>query len=430
MSLPATIVGGWASAGHMLSTRRVRVIGLGGRMNGFGWTYLSRDALRRAEAQLAGEGAGVRDEIGFLLIHQRYADRFFPGTSVLHTRLRYVLFVPWMYEDLRRGPTIRSVARAVEQAEVDIAGRLKGLGSGAGVIGGQKHPEPTSQPPSVVYWTALGAWGLLRPRANGRPPSRARVHAALQAEKRGMTDDDGLPLREAEFPFISLPRPPEEWQAREDLDFELTPKEAEFLSARLRAIASPDDPTRASLIARLADRGVPDAAFCWSGEILEVAEQDRAALVRAGQAASLAAIGRGVYAALVEEVRDKGDGRATSRLHRDTLPAVVQTHQKAALRLDVQLLLDDVSGLPDVVVAVIKETIAWLRAGAGNTAGLRAAYAVAERRRKRLRARLTDDLSGRERRVEWDNAQHTLAEPLHFRWGNVHRLLSDLKGAR
>ena len=63
-------------------------------MSSYGWTYLSRSALRRAEHQLSGAGEGVRDEIGFLILHQRYADYFFPGTSVLHTRLRYALFVP------------------------------------------------------------------------------------------------------------------------------------------------------------------------------------------------------------------------------------------------------------------------------------------------------------------------------------------------
>jgi hypothetical protein len=60
----------------------------------FGWTLLSRDALRRAKTQLRDDTEGVRDEIGFLSLHPAYADRFFPGTSVLHTRLRYVLFVP------------------------------------------------------------------------------------------------------------------------------------------------------------------------------------------------------------------------------------------------------------------------------------------------------------------------------------------------
>lgn len=36
-----------------------------------GWTYLSREALARAKAQMDEESMGVRDEIGFLTIHQR-----------------------------------------------------------------------------------------------------------------------------------------------------------------------------------------------------------------------------------------------------------------------------------------------------------------------------------------------------------------------
>ena len=61
-----------------------------------GWTLLSRDVLRRAETHLREDVEGVRDEIGFLSLHPAYADRFFPGTSVLHTRLRYAPFLPWL----------------------------------------------------------------------------------------------------------------------------------------------------------------------------------------------------------------------------------------------------------------------------------------------------------------------------------------------
>ena len=61
-----------------------------------GWTMLSREEMRQAERLASGE-QDTRDEIGFLLIHQGFADRFFPGTSVLHTRVRYALFVPWLY---------------------------------------------------------------------------------------------------------------------------------------------------------------------------------------------------------------------------------------------------------------------------------------------------------------------------------------------
>ena len=63
-----------------------------------GWTMLSRAEMRQVERSLANSDQDTRDEIGFLLIHQGFADRFFPGTSVLHTRVRYALFVPWLYQ--------------------------------------------------------------------------------------------------------------------------------------------------------------------------------------------------------------------------------------------------------------------------------------------------------------------------------------------
>jgi hypothetical protein len=60
-----------------------------------GWIMLSRDEMRQAERLASGE-QDTLDEIGFLLIRQGFADRFFPGTSVLDTRVRYPLFVPWL----------------------------------------------------------------------------------------------------------------------------------------------------------------------------------------------------------------------------------------------------------------------------------------------------------------------------------------------
>ena len=94
----------------------------------FGWTLLSRDALRRADMQLREDVEGVRDEVGFLELHQAYADRFFPGTSVLHTRLRYVLFVPWMYNGLSQDPERHRITALIERREIALAGRLKAAG--------------------------------------------------------------------------------------------------------------------------------------------------------------------------------------------------------------------------------------------------------------------------------------------------------------
>src|ERR1700683_1846909 len=178
-------------------------------MSNYGWTYLSRGALRRADRQLAGSGDGVRDEIGFLIIHQRYADYFFPGTSVLHTRLRYSLFVPWIYQTLYEERSSGRAADILQKAEIALAGRLKDA-KGGGAIGGDKYPEPISQTPSVSYWGALGTWGILRDQG-GRRPSRAHVGAVLQSSHRRALDDDGQALARAELPFTALPKPPDDW---------------------------------------------------------------------------------------------------------------------------------------------------------------------------------------------------------------------------
>jgi hypothetical protein len=73
------------------------------------------------------ESTGVRDEIGFLTIHQSYADRFFPGTSVLHTRARYAIIVPWLFEDLA-GLTGASATRALHDPAAAAAPRFAGHG--------------------------------------------------------------------------------------------------------------------------------------------------------------------------------------------------------------------------------------------------------------------------------------------------------------
>src|SRR3954454_25117742 len=72
-----------------------------GDRSAIGWFMLS-EADRAASARLLeqAEADGTRDELGFGVIHFAYADRFFPGTSVQHTALRYVWFVCWIYQEL------------------------------------------------------------------------------------------------------------------------------------------------------------------------------------------------------------------------------------------------------------------------------------------------------------------------------------------
>src|SRR5690606_1152084 len=54
----------------------------------------------------------TRDELGIGTIRDLLADTLFPGTSTIQTRLRYMLFVPWIYTELEEeGCSSARVAR-------------------------------------------------------------------------------------------------------------------------------------------------------------------------------------------------------------------------------------------------------------------------------------------------------------------------------
>ena len=161
-----------------------------------GWTMLSQAEMRQVDRSLANSDQDTRDEIGFLLIHQAFADRFFPGTSVLHTRVRYALFVPWLYQraafSRRRGTDLNATIRHLL---IELAIRLKQLGGEPhSVIGGDKLGQLTSQPPDRAYWGALRKWGLLLPDVDSRSEALRRLKLLL-VPQRWMTTADDLAMK-------------------------------------------------------------------------------------------------------------------------------------------------------------------------------------------------------------------------------------------
>lgn len=388
-----------------------------------GWTYLSREALARAKAQMDEESMGVRDEIGFLTIHQRYADRFFPGTSVLHTRARYALFVPWLFEDLA-GMIGPAAQRALRERERLLAGRLREAGQ-AQVIGGRVFPKPSSQPPSTVYWNALAVWGILRPRLDGRTISRGQAHRLLKTVG-SPTDDDGQPLLSFEPPFVRLPDRPSNWQGG-DITLRLTKTEAGFLRERLVQLRG-DGGHELSLLAKLVRAETAAPAEMWADETCAIAGSDQVALIRAQQAASLAGIGRAVYDALLERIVELDDRRDVSTRHREHLQDILAEHGPIATQLNIAALEADIGALSPKLLAVVIATRDWITSGSGSPAALFDVFSAAEAR-KGPRARLAPTPNGRARRLEWSSDEHGLAGPLHYRWQQVSTLLDDLADA-
>ena len=406
-----------------------------------GWAGLSRSALKRAEAQLVADSDGVRDEVGILALHTAYANRFFPGTSVQQTRLRYALFVPWQIMTLLRDrERIQSgqVRRALEQAELTLARRLPDV-DGEGTIGRQtaKAGRPVAIPPSQSYWVALGAWGILGAGSDSGTPSRRELFArwGRWAEgRRGKpaTDDEGRALETARYLFHQgLPEPPADVRRDGPLDFELLSREREFLRARLLDTRRPGDrqPSFLSALVRSGEH-IRDDQYPWSQSIIRHADEaDRKALRRARDAAALAAITRAVYAAAVEARRECNDGSSVGEQHREHLAKVVGEYGRAAQRLCLHDLRHDgvfIGAHLEQVLAAIQR---WLSRD-GNDPLDRAVLDPLSgwelRRKGSRRAKLPLSAHGREARAAWRADDAALAGPIEYRWRLVRRFLQDL----
>jgi len=219
-----------------------------------GWTMLSWEEMRQVERALSSGEQDTRDEIGFLLIHQGFADRLFPGTSVLHRRVRYALFVPWLYlraaHNRLRGIDLDTMIRRLL---VELAIRLKQIGGEPyDVIGGDKLGQLTSQPPDRVYWTALRSWGLLLPGVDTRSEALRRLRTAARSPT--LDDDGGSLLDDATELFSGLPDRPAGWDDSDvALNFRMPRHEREFLRRKLGQLTRPDDAP--ALLAQLVEAG-------------------------------------------------------------------------------------------------------------------------------------------------------------------------------
>lgn len=393
-----------------------------------GWTMLSRDEMRQAERLASGE-QDTRDEIGFLLIHQGFADRFFPGTSVLHTRVRYALFVPWLFlHAAANRPRGSDLDAAIRRELIQLAIRLK-KGERYDVIGGDKLGQLTSQPPDRVYWTALRQWGLLLPPVGSRAEALRRLQASARAapldDDRGRLDDDSTDV------FCNLPKPPVGWDNPESmLDFKMNAQEQDFLRRKLSQLMRPGD-TAPSLLARLVEArdyypgNEPDLP---SALDTRADAADKQALRIARDAANLAAIGRAIYGALVEHLRSDDDG-PDEKTFRTQLHSHFDAYGESAARCDLPGLEAFLPGIPDYVSQVLQKTQAYVREEKPeNFLSLRACYQHSEVMRKTSsRARLPDTIRSAQRRAEWDPARHNTT-PLHYRWYIVRDVLNDLSG--
>lgn len=173
----------------------------------------------------------TRDELGLGAIRDSIADHLFPGTSIIQTRLRYMLFVPWMYREIeaQQIPSER-VAAVARQRELQLATTL--IPSGDFGIFGRTARGTLKRLPSSVYWAGLGTWGIRR-----FPGSQDQYHGALDGIyrlRRAVEHRTGEEAGEAGVSDTWHPKLPEAPDGfPHDTDFRLTAEEGDFVRERI-----------------------------------------------------------------------------------------------------------------------------------------------------------------------------------------------------
>jgi Family of unknown function (DUF6361) len=178
------------------------------------------------------------DELGIGSIRDAFSNLLFPGTSVLHTRARYFLFIPWIYTELERQrvPSVQIAARA-RRDEIRLISALVvgGEGEGGGVIGVAARDQ-LKQLPSYAYWN-----GLEIHQIRLYSGSVDRYHRSLDAYYALLRDapkPEGGEPPEGIGPNWDPALPPRPAGLLESVDFKLDGAEASYLRDRIRSTAS------------------------------------------------------------------------------------------------------------------------------------------------------------------------------------------------
>src|SRR5699024_8582211 len=196
----------------------------------FAWLAVAAEQRRR----MRGAGDQFReettmDDLGVGAIRDAFSDTLFPGTSTLQTRLRYVLFIPWLMLEASKRPTAGEMAERYHDLERDFIGALeRGTNDDEPGIIGRRAGKTLQRVPSVVYSGMLAQWGILERGLNSREFS-TRVEAGRRLDAEAPPTEDGGIAGERIPDGLdpALPAPPD--HLLRSADFPLLPGEVDYL---------------------------------------------------------------------------------------------------------------------------------------------------------------------------------------------------------
>lgn len=223
----------------------------------FNWIDFAEDDRRRMmEILHLFHEKEIREELGIGTVRDAFSDMLFPGTSTLHTRAKYFLFIPWIFlkHEERKTPSER-IEEYSRNDEISLIRALIRSREDEGVIG-KVAGSSLKILPSYMYWSGLGIWGIRR--FDGTLYQYFKTLDSFYYHKKNTVKSDDKEIVST-IPFNwdqNLPPRPKTFPDGADLS--LSPQEAEYLRERIVTNC------RESLLAFLVDKTEPtDVDYIW-----------------------------------------------------------------------------------------------------------------------------------------------------------------------
>jgi hypothetical protein len=405
----------------------------------FGWLALDPEHRRRMmEAVDQFRDETTLDDLGFGAIRDAFSYTLFPGVSSIQTRLRYVLFLPWLLQEASHRDTVGRMQRQFREHEFQLIEALKRGGESLGVIG-RDAGRTLQRLPSEIYGGAIGRWRIVEPGFTIRRYFEREVLRREELKATPRADDPDVPVRLTPTGLDPrLPAPP--LKLLHETSFTLRPEDAHYLRETITRTAA------GSLLAHLVTHRPED----WTDAPTQPADvadpairqglpPELAALVdRADRFARYAQGANLLYNLLLAKATKKQDQQGTSledvyadRIGDwfDEVQAVEPLHV-----CDRELIWRTVMDTGRRLSSTTKDFVGtWADAVAGAASaaeltgnrGLRDMIVAREREKKGPRARLTP---GNQRALDaWSGASGT--SRFDYLWTNARRHLQDLYDA-
>ncbi len=140
-------------------------------MSSLFWAVYDEEQKKKAEEILATFDKDSKDEMGLMGITMTLSSLMFPGTSVLHTRLRYIYLVGWIFLEALKSKKELSkeilhkkekyVRKILQERKKENKEAYVGILGSTKIIDDDGDGEELSQPPFSVYFNLLKEWNII-----------------------------------------------------------------------------------------------------------------------------------------------------------------------------------------------------------------------------------------------------------------------------